>query len=253
MIIDNYTDIHSHLLFGLDDGPRDLEESIILLKMARDEGIRTQFLTPHYGPESGYTPDAQKIRENFEILKARARIEVPEMTLLLGSELYCAPNQVIGRVERGEALSMANTSYLLLEFNEWGPYRQTAEHITKSMLFLRHTNWRLILAHAERYRDFKGKQSLYRDLVSGGVYLQINAYDLMDQPDDWVRENTRWLVQNRLAHFIGTDAHRLKKRTPVMRSGVDYLYQHCDEAYADALVKGNADKLIAGERVPLSY
>ena len=117
------------------------------------------------------------------------------------------------------------------------------------MIDIARTKWIPILAHAQRYRAFHGKQDLYRTMVAGGVCLQINSYDVVDRHDDWVKENTRWIAGNKLAHFIGTDAHRSVHRPPVMRSGVNYLYDNCDEVYVDALVRGNAEKLIAGERL----
>ena len=72
MIQDNYTDIHSHVLFGVDDGARGIDESMQMLKTARDEGIRTVFATPHNGIENGYEPSASLIRENFRALQQRA-------------------------------------------------------------------------------------------------------------------------------------------------------------------------------------
>ncbi len=252
MITDNYTCIHSHILWGVDDGPSSIDESLKMLGIAHHEGVRTMIVTPHYGAENGYAPSAGRVRANFSELQGQAKIEFPDMRLCLGSELYCAPGKVLERVERGQAFPLAGSKYLLLEFLEWGGKYETAEYITRAMVDIARAKWFPILAHAQRYRAFEGKQALYRAMVGGGVYLQINAYDLADHPDGWVKENTRWIAGNMLAHFIGTDAHRVSHRQPVMRSGVEYLYAHCDEEYVDALVYGNAEKLITGEQVPLS-
>lgn len=249
MQINNYTDIHAHLLYGVDDGPQTLEDSMRMLELSKAEGIRTIIATPHYGIENGHAPDAEIIRSRFKEVQTKAAVAYPEMRLFLGSELYCAPDKVLQRLDEGKALPMAGTRYILLEFLEWGDRQETAEHITSTMLDIAKTDWLPILAHAQRYKDFKGKQDLYRTLVAGGVYLQINAYDLADRADDWTRQNTRWLVQHKLVHFIGTDSHRPDHRPPAMRSGVAYLYDHCEESYVDALVHGNAEKLLAGERV----
>lgn len=245
MYTDSYTDIHSHLLFGVDDGARTLDESLKMLELASWEGITTIIATPHYGTENGYAPDVRLIRGNFQTLRAGAAKAFPNLRLFLGSELYCAPGKVLRRVKQGLALSMAGTKYLLLEFMEWGNHQESAEHITKAMISIAGSEWTPILAHAQRYKGFKEKQNLYQSMAAAGVCLQINAYDLADRPDDWIRENTRWLVKNKLAHFIGTDAHRPDRRRPVMRSGVNYLYDNCEEQYADALVRDNAEKLLA--------
>lgn len=250
MILDDYTDIHSHVLFGVDDGAKTLAESLRTLRLAWREGIRTLFVTPHSGAENAARASAGLVREHFEILRARAADEFPEMRLYLGSEIFFVPGKVLRRVKEGEALTMNGTKYLLLEFKEWGDQWDSAEAICENMIVLARAGWLPILAHAERYRDFAGKRELYQTLVEGGVYLQINAYDLFKRPDDPVRELTRWLAASRLAHFIGTDTHG-DKRPPVMRSGVNYLYETCDEGYVDALVRGNAEMMLAGGRVPL--
>ena len=252
MITDNYTDIHSHVLFGVDDGAATLEESLETLCLARGEGIRAIFVTPHSGAENAARAPVHAVIRNFEVLKARAKKEFPDLRLYLGSEIFHVPGKLLERVEKGEALPLAGTKYLLIEFKEWGEHWDSAGHICESLLGIARSGWLPILAHAERYRDFQGHRDLFVDLVKGRVYLQINAYDLFDRPDDKERELTRWLAQNRLAHFIGTDTHGYK-RLPVMRSGVTWLYDNCDEAYVDALVRGNAETLLAGGLVPLNH
>jgi len=101
MIMDNYTDIHSHILFGVDDGAASMEESLGMLALAHQEGIRSMFATPHYGIENGYDPSVERVQTNFKALQEAAAQAYPDMRLLLGSELYCVPDKVLGRVERG--------------------------------------------------------------------------------------------------------------------------------------------------------
>lgn len=252
MVLDDYADIHAHLVYGVDDGSQSLEESLELLQIAHREGIRFMFATPHYGAGNVGTPEASLLRERFTILKARARERVPEMELYLGAELFYTPD-LLELLEAGKALPLNGTRYILVEFAEWKGRSDPAEHITQTMLGLAQSRWLPILAHAQRYRDYSGKFHLYEQMVNGGVYLQINAYDLFDTQSEDTKEKARWLVQHRLAHFLGTDTHRLDHHPPVMRSGVNYLYQTCDEAYADALVSGNAKKLLRDETISLRF
>lgn len=251
MYRDSCFDIHSHILYGVDDGARSMGESLEMLGMARAEGIRALILTPHYGAENGYAPAMGLVLANFRALKAEAAALYPDLRLFLGSELYCAPGQVTRRVEQGLALPMAGTRALLLEFLEYGGVGESAEHIARSLAAVAEAGWVPILAHAERYRAFEGRQELYRALAAGGVFLQVNAYDLYDHPEGWVKDNARWIVENRLARFIGTDAHRPDHRPPRMRSGVEYLYDHYDEDYVDALVFGNAERMFGSGQTGL--
>ena len=85
-----FIDIHSHIIFGADDGAGSLDEAIELLKLDREEGAYAVFATPHYGIENTYAPDAALVMQKFELLKERAAAEVPEVKLYLGTEWYCA-------------------------------------------------------------------------------------------------------------------------------------------------------------------
>ena len=76
----SFIDIHSHIVFGADDGAQSLWEAMQLLKLDRDEGAFAVFATPHYGRENNnYVPDAAMVMRNFELLKERAAEEVPEV------------------------------------------------------------------------------------------------------------------------------------------------------------------------------
>lgn len=76
--------------------------------------------------------------------------------------------------------------------------------------------------------------------------MQVNAYVLAETKDAVHRANARWLVENRLTHYLGSDTHRIDHRPPSLRSGLDYLYKVCDRAYADALSFGNAERMLTG-------
>ena len=73
-----FIDIHSHIIFGADDGVSSLSEAVKVLKQDRDEGAAAVFATPHFGRENIFEPDAAMVRRNFEMLKERAAEEVPD-------------------------------------------------------------------------------------------------------------------------------------------------------------------------------
>jgi len=146
-----YIDIHSHIIFGADDGAETLDEAIELLKLDRDEGAYAVFATPHYGHENVGEPDASEVLHKFEILKGRAAVEVPEISLYLGTEWYCAWD-LADRILRGEAFRMNGTDYILTEFLEYEGAYEPAEKIFGNLMELKSRGFRPILAHPERYR-----------------------------------------------------------------------------------------------------
>ena len=240
-----FIDIHSHIIFGADDGAENLAEAVELLKLDREEGAYAVFATPHYGRENGYAPDAGLVMQKFELLKERAAGEVPEIRLYLGTEWYCAWN-LAERVRRREAFRMNGTDYVLAEFLEYSSVHESAEKIFNNVMELKSRGFMPILAHPERYRALQEDREPLKELHEAGVLLQVNAYDLELNSSFRTRSLAQWLASERMISFIGSDMHGLppKKRPPRMKEGVRWLYEHTDEAYADAVCFGNAERLL---------
>ena len=240
-----FIDIHSHIIFGADDGSESLKESIELLKLDRDEGAYAVFATPHYGRENIYTPDAAGVMQKFELLKERAAEEVPEVRLYLGTEWYCA--WTLGdRIHRRDAFRMNETDYILTEFLEYQGLETPESYgkIHDNLMELKRRGFKPVLAHPERYKALKEDRERVRELWENGILMQVNAFDLELNSQARTRELAQWMAKERMISFIGSDMHGLPpKRTPKMKEGIRWLYEHTDEAYADAVAFGNAEKL----------
>ena len=107
-------DIHTHILYGVDDGAKDINDSMGLLDEEREQGVDQVILTPHYGPKFGH-PDTEVLREKFEAIREKAHKYYPEIQLYLGSELYYQQGTV-SDLKQGKALTMNGTRYVLVEF-----------------------------------------------------------------------------------------------------------------------------------------
>ena len=240
----HFTDIHSHIIFGADDGAGSLAEAIELLKLDRDEGAEAVFATPHFGRENGYAPEASLVMQKFELLRERAAREVPEIRLFLGTEWYCS-RDLADRVRRWDAFRMNGTDYVLAEFLEYGERHEPAEKILGNLLELRRSGFRPILAHPERYRALQDDWDVLKRITDQGILLQVNAYDLCLNMSLKTRDLAQWLAEERMISFIGSDMHGLPpKRVPRMKEGLAWLYEHTDGAYADAVASGNAERML---------
>lgn len=238
--LNDIADIHSHVVFGVDDGSSSPEESIAMLRMAYDEGIRTVFATPHYGAENGYDPDAGVIRRNFDELVRLAGEEVPGIRLFLGTEWYCA-DDLPERIRAGKAYTMNGTEYVLTEFLEWGEHTEPGEVMLRRLKKLRGEGYRPILAHAERYRAIQQDWDLAKRIQDLDVLIQVNAYDLYLNQKAATKDLAQWLASERMISFIGSDMHGLPpKRSPKIREGAEWLLQNTDPAYAGQVLRGNA-------------
>lgn len=111
------------------------------------------------------------------------------------------------------------------------------------------TGKNVVLAHIERCRVLDGEDKIIAQLKELGCLFQINAYSLVKEKYDGIRNFARKLLSEKLVDFIGSDAHRIDHRPPELTSGVEYIYENCDKDYADAVCFKNADRLIINEGI----
>jgi len=243
----NAVDIHSHILPGCDDGAKDIQETMELLRADREEGVLDIIATPHYGIENGYAPKAAKVRSAFDMVMKESTegssCERRGIRLYLGEEVYCSQD-VADRYGKKETLTINDTCYGLVEFLEYGTTFESGEVILERLEKLKKSYAvKPILAHAERYRALQGNYDYLKRIQDLGVLIQVNAYDLSLSQNRQTRETAQWLAQERMISFIGSDMHgRPPKRMPKMRAGIDWLYEHTDKEYADCVVRKNAEK-----------
>lgn len=231
-------DIHSHILPGVDDGCQSKLEALAMLSMYEEQNVEAVICTPHFGPCA--IPGAD-VEGAYKWLCSKSS----SVKLYLGCEALVGsftPELDIGGPHGPR--QMAGTRVILLEFDEWGSVHTDADHIVFMISGFEHFCCPVILAHAERYRSLQENPKAYRDILRTGARLQINAYDVYDTQTEVTKITTRWLLENRMVSFIGSDAHGAAKRKPVLKNGVQWIYDNCPEDYADAIVHDNAAELI---------
>ena len=241
-------DIHSHILPGVDDGARDVRESMALLHAAAEQGIMDIIATPHYGIENGYAPKADTVRSAFEKVQEARREDSEELNSLRlypGEEVYRS-DDAAERFRSGKALRINDTRYALVEFLEYGTHYESAKEILERLKKLAESyTVKPILAHAERYSALQENHETLKRIQELGVMIQVNAYDLALNKHEQTRETAQWLAEERMISFIGSDMHGMPpKRPPKVREGIDWLYKHTDWEYADCVVRKNAEKLL---------
>jgi len=236
------TDIHMHLIPGVDDGAQDLEMALVMLFLAKEQGITQIFATPH---SEAFHFSKEDIRTRFHCLAEAAARACPAVTLYLGCEVYCEAEimeQVLELLDSGLYPTMNGTKYVLTEFSQWVPPEETLPCIEA----LVNGGYTPIIAHMERYRYLREDMALVDRLRDRGALIQVNAYSLFDETEDSIRDWARRLVLERKVDFLGTDAHRTYHRPPSAERGLQWLYENTEQAYADALAWKNAQQCLIG-------
>ena len=237
--MDYITDMHTHILYGVDDGARSLKDSIRLIMVERRQGVKRIFLTPHYGPKFGY-PDRELLETTFREIQQETKKYYPNIRLYLGSELYYQRN-TIQDLKEGRALTMAGSKYILVEFGTGDSYSS----IFKAVQDMIYAGYLPIIAHVERYEAVLNQMERARELVKAGAYLQINAESFTGTIFNRRTAFCMKLLKAGLVCFVASDCHDLSRRCPNMREGMEAIHKKM----AGYSFEQNIDKVIEGKYI----
>lgn len=233
------TDLHMHIVPGVDDGSLNMSMSLDMLELAYEQGVRDVFCTSNnvYSEE-----EITRYKSQFMMLQMMAKSHFPELKLHMGCELLCEGeyiDDILYGLEIGVFLPLGNSKCVLTELYP----DVTPEEATAVVEALVAAGWKPILAHTERYPAlFEG--GTLQELIDLGAKIQVNLYSLVEENKDDAKERARHLVDNRMVNFVGSDAHRINYRSPKYESGVRYIEEHCGKEYLEAVCYKNAESLI---------
>lgn len=235
-----YYDLHCHILFGVDDGPKSPEDAMTMLQLEYDCGVRTIYLTPHYCKDLFECPPEQR-REHFMQLKELATTRFPDLELRLGCELH-ANMDMLQQLREDGCLTMDSTDFVLLEFPLYAEKRYMIERCHA----LLHGGYRPIIAHAERYRAIRRDPGLLQTLADMGVYIQMNAGSITGKEGLIWKWFCKKAMRRGLLHFIGSDAHDPHQRKPDLQKCALYLKRTMGAAYRDQIMILNPQEILEG-------
>lgn len=199
------TDMHAHLLPGIDDGAKDMEEALKLIKGLKDLGFSKLIATPHIYPD--YYPNTSKIiREKLEEVKLALSDAGIDMPLEAAAE-YFLDDQFQALLDADDLLTLPGR-YLLFEMSFFAPYPLVAEVVYN----LRMKDYKPVLAHPERYNYYhssKGFEAL-EVLWHAGVRMQVNLLSLEGAYGGSVKKQAVRLLEAEMVSFLGTDLHNMK-------------------------------------------
>lgn len=229
----NITDIHTHILFDVDDGARDIETSIELLKMAYADGTRTVFLTPH-SKNGGFDFE----RANKHINELVRALPEPAPKLYAGCEIFYS-SSVCEQLKNGKLPTLAGSRYVLCEFMPNEPQSE----ILSAVRNLCKSGFYPIVAHAERYMELTADG--VREIVDSGGYIQLNARSVCGANGFKLKHHCAKLIKNSLVHFIASDAHSLSRRTPVLSGAAQYVTKKFGSDIAAEIFYKNPAQIIS--------
>lgn len=199
-------DIHCHLLFGVDDGAKTIDESVNIIRDLANQGVTDLILTPHYIKDSRYNCNKRENEKRLRLLKARLKKEEIPITLSLGNELYI--DEELGELLLNKEISsLKDTKYVLIELPMSGEY----EGYQDIFLDLQKKGYQVILAHPERYSSFQKDEQKVFELIEMGILFQCNLGSIMKQYGKSAYRLLKQLLKKDLVYCFGTDSHHQKK------------------------------------------
>lgn len=239
-----YTDLHTHILPGLDDGPADLEEALALARALVAAGFSTVVATPHCYEGK---PSADVILESLQTLQAElARLQIP-LAVLPGAE-YAIDLHLPKRLEAGALLTLNGSRFLLLET----PAFQPLPPFTGELIFeLRLRGCYPILAHPERCAAFQEDPGRLERLIRSGALTQITLSSLTGAMGPAAARAAALFFHSGLAHILATDAHTAAGRLSVIAKALALAEKLGGPGTADLMLQERPAAILRDHLPPL--
>ena len=197
------TDMHSHILPGIDDGSADLDESMELIRKFYDLGYRKLIATPHI-MQDYYPNTPEVIRHKLRQVREMVSNEGLGIEIEASAEYYL-DEFLLENIESGQELLLMSGKYLLFEMS----FMEESPFLKEFIFKIRSRGLYPILAHAERYSYYFGKPEMITDLMERGCLIQININSLTGYYTKQVRQLAEKLVDLGHVHLLGSDCHRM--------------------------------------------
>lgn len=195
-IFDGWTDRHSHILPGVDDGIQTVNDSLAILSMYEQMGVKKVWLTPHIMEDCPNTPDKLKVR--FEELKSAYQGNIK---LALSAE-NMMDGLFVKRLEQGILMPYGdNQGELLIETS----YVQPPMRMDGILRDMQKAGFTPVLAHPERYLYMDAEK--YENIKEMGVKFQLNVTSLIGAYGNQVKERAEYLLNEGYYNYSGSDAH----------------------------------------------
>lgn len=219
-----YIDIHNHILFGVDDGPEELDEAVSLLRAEAEDGAEAIILTPHYR-HGMFDYDPELVEQNFITLREYAR-EL-NVRLFLGCE-YHVNSDMVDYIHDGRVHTLADTDYVLAEFEHEAQYSYVMKHINN--LFA--CGYCPVIAHAERISCLLREPDRCEELLNRGALIQINAAGVLGDEGREAQKMCKRLIKDGTVSVIASDTHDSDKRRNRMSECFEYVEDKFGRDYA---------------------
>ncbi len=238
-------DLHCHILPGIDDGPRTLEEATAMCRQAFEDGCRAMIATPHQRRGRWWNSDRGQIARLVRDLQATVG---PTMKILVGGEVH-VDSELLAEVEKlpeGGICTLAGSRYLLIELDDRGRAGEAISLVHEMTV----AGWIPVVAHPEFIPWLAGDLELTARLVELGARIQVTAMSVTGDFGKGPQADTHALLEAGLVHFVASDCHGTLRRPPGLRRAYQMIAGRWGADLAQRLVSDNPRAVVQNRPLP---
>jgi protein-tyrosine phosphatase len=235
-------DIHCHLLAGLDDGAKTLEESIAMVRMAAAAGTTDIVATPHANPHYPFDPELNELKLR-ELRQATHNL----VRLHLGCDFHLSATNIEDALLNPTKYAINHQSYVLVEFSEF-LIPPSSREIFRRMQAVGMTP---IVTHPERNRLVQSDPELVEGWIENECLIQVTAQSFLGRFGKRAKEIADGFMAAGAVHFIASDAHDAENRTPVLAEAYRYIANTYSSDEAERVFIANPGATLSGQ--PLEW
>ncbi|MFW6034839.1 MAG: tyrosine-protein phosphatase [Halothermotrichaceae bacterium] len=226
-------DIHSHILPGVDDGAKNLDESLKIARQSEKQGIKGLVVTPHCMDSGYYMTPSTTIKRILSLQQCLYR-EGINIRLYPGAEVFITID-LADKVQKKQVLTLNHGSYILIEL----PTVKIPKY-TESVLYkLKTAGYNPIISHPERYKDIAAEPDILYYWFKNGIYAQVNASSLLGKFGKKVKKTAELFVKNNLVQLIGSDVHSISSRNQCLQEGLKRV-ERLSAGSAEIMIENNS-------------
>lgn len=239
-------DLHCHILPGVDDGAKNLDEAVEMAKVAECEGIKKIVATPHMFRGHYLSENYEIVQaKNKELNKALRDCQI-DIEILPGAEVHISHDLIDKIKKKRKALVLNHSSYMFVEF----PSEHVFSGVKEIFFELMSEGITPIIAHPERNSVFRQNPSLLFELVQMGGLVQTNSGSFTRQYGGRTEEGVFRFLDLNLIHFIASDSHSPRRVNMWLSKAVRKVAEKIGEDSALALVNENPEAVISDKEIP---
>lgn len=240
------TDLHCHILPGVDDGASSLSDALQMASMAARSGVSAIVATPHCNLPHHERPnylDADLLKRVAELRSAIEQARIP-LRLYAGAEVFCTPG-VEELLAQEKLLTLAGSRYLLAEFY----FDESPEFMDYCLRAIARQGCIPVVAHPERYEATQASPATVERWFAEGYIIQLNKGSILGNLGRRAQLCADWILHRGLAHVVASDAHTPKVRTPHMYEILRYLEDLVGVEYSRILLSANPGRIVRDQSV----